>query len=48
MAASWYVLTKAITESSAHNGVRYQDLIAHVSLRDGRTVEAQSSGIGWA
>jgi hypothetical protein len=46
-AASWYVLTEAITESSKHNGVRYQDLIAYVSLGDGRTIDARKSGIGW-
>lgn len=46
--ASWYVLTKAITESSTHNGIRYQDLIAYVSLGDGRTVDARDPGIGWA
>ncbi len=47
-AASWYVLTKAITKSSVHNGIRYQDLIAYVGLGDGRTLEAQKPGIGWA
>ena len=46
--ASWYVLTRAITESCEHNGIRYQDLIAYVSLGDGRTIEARKPGIGWA
>ncbi|MGH3220238.1 MAG: hypothetical protein ACRDPY_16300 [Streptosporangiaceae bacterium] len=47
-AASWYVPTNAITESTAHNGIRYQDLIAYVSLGDGRTIKAPKRGIGWA
>jgi hypothetical protein len=46
--ASWYVLTKAITESCEHQGVRYQDLIAYVDLGDGRTIDAKTPGIGWA
>ncbi|HUY46489.1 MAG TPA: hypothetical protein VMV92_12265 [Streptosporangiaceae bacterium] len=45
--ASWYVETKAVRESCAANGIRYQDLIAYVSLADGQTIEARKPGIGW-
>jgi len=46
--ASWYAPTEAITGACEQVNVRYQDLIAYVDLGDGRTVNAQSPGIGWA
>ncbi len=45
--ASWCVETRAVTESAGHNGIRYQDLIAYLTLGNGRTVEAREPGIGW-
>jgi hypothetical protein len=45
--ASWYADTESVKRSCAANGIRYQDLIAYVSLGDGRTVQAKHSGIGW-
>jgi hypothetical protein len=45
--ASWYVETKSVTESCAANGIRYQDLLAYVSLADGQTIKAREPGIRW-
>jgi hypothetical protein len=46
--ASWFIETKVVTDAAEHYGVRYQDLIAYVSLGDGRTIDARKAGIGWA